>query len=641
MSTVGRPEGREPSQARAWAPLRIATTFMLVIGGVALLTNLTLAITSVGPRKVLILDLAADIGLTVVAAALLYNLLQRDAIAEKQSVAAQIRCQQELSERAHVAALEAERSRFLQIMDAMPEGVCVISEDYEMEYVNPILEQIFGAPNGRKCHQYLYGLPEPCDGCPNADVFAGEVVRREWFSQMSGRSYEIVDTAMPERTAKRSKLELLHDVTEEVQARERTEELISEVARQAQEARAARAEVEQHAADLAALLDFSLALASTLSTQSLLELILDRVRQVIDYSSAIILMVEGDALIVTAYRGRECQECVIGDRIPIRDAVGFQAVRKERKPIIVPDLLADTPLARGIRAMDVPSLKETLRNSHSWMGVPLTIQGRVVGLLRFDHIRPGYYQSRHAQLALTIANQAAIALENAHLYEDAQKVATLEERQRMARELHDSVSQSLYGIALGTHAAREQLNQAPEKLQPTLDYILTLSENAVTEMRALVFELHPESLEQLGLVILLTKLVEAQSARYGVVTQLGLCAEPDLTLEAKEVTYRIAQEALRNISKHAQATTIKVRMECEEAWVSLEVVDDGVGFDTSSQFPGHFGLQSMRERAEGLGGRFEIESLPGSGTRVSVRLPRPSQAPTDTAPAVPATASGP
>ena len=200
------------------------------------------------------------------------------------------------------------------------------------------------------------------------------------------------------------------------------------------------------------------------------------------------------------------------------------------------------------------------------------------------------------------------------------KVAALEERQRLARELHDSVSQALYGIALGARTAQTQLERDPAKLAEPLDYILSLAEAGLSEMRALIFELRPESLQNEGLVAALTKQADAIHARHkiNVVTDFG--EEPDISLDAKEALYRIAQEAMHNIAKHASATHVELSLQTEDGHLKLEVRDNGKGFDPQGEFPGHLGLQSMRERVAYFGGELQITSQPGKGTLVTVQL---------------------
>jgi len=224
----------------------------------------------------------------------------------------------------------------------------------------------------------------------------------------------------------------------------------------------------------------------------------------------------------------------------------------------------------------------------------------------------------------TIADQATIAAENARLLVEVREKAALEERQRLARELHDSVSQALYGIALGARTARTLLDRDPKQAVEPLDYVLSLAEAGLAEMRALIFELRPESLKEEGLVAALTKQIEFVRARHRIAVEARLPDEPAVSLEAKEAVYRIAQEALNNTIKHARASKVALELNGGTRELVLEVSDDGVGFDTAESFPGHLGLRSMRERAATLGGMLDVESAPARGTRVRVRIPVPA-----------------
>jgi signal transduction histidine kinase len=228
-------------------------------------------------------------------------------------------------------------------------------------------------------------------------------------------------------------------------------------------------------------------------------------------------------------------------------------------------------------------------------------------------------------LLTTIADQAAVAIENARLSEQAQEVAVLEERQRLARELHDSVSQALYGIALGARTARTLLDRDPGRVVEPLEYVLAQAEAGLTEMRALIFELRPQALESEGLVAALRQQVEAIQVRHGVAAQVSLSAEPNVPFAVKEAMYRIAQEALHNTVKHARARSIELRLGGENGNITLEVRDDGKGFDTRGPFPGHLGLRSMRERALRLGGSLTVVSAPGEGTCIQVIVPSPAR----------------
>jgi signal transduction histidine kinase len=215
-----------------------------------------------------------------------------------------------------------------------------------------------------------------------------------------------------------------------------------------------------------------------------------------------------------------------------------------------------------------------------------------------------------------------VAVANGRLFEQVQGKAALEERQRLARELHDSVSQAIFSISLHARTAEALLDRGDSaRIGETVGHISSLAQAAMAEMRALIFELRPESLAAEGLVAALTKQAAALRARHGIQVRTELCREPDLTIDTKEVVYRVAQEASHNTIKHARAGTLSLRLDCDEAHITLVVEDDGQGFDPGMQFPGHLGLQSMRERAQRLGGSLTIASAPGSGTAVRLRLP--------------------
>jgi signal transduction histidine kinase len=253
--------------------------------------------------------------------------------------------------------------------------------------------------------------------------------------------------------------------------------------------------------------------------------------------------------------------------------------------------------------------------------LPLVSRGRALGSIFFCYLPEQEPGEDEKVFLRAIADQAAVAVENAHLFAETRGKAVLEERQRLARELHDSVSQALYGIALGAKAAREWLDDDPAEAAEPLDYVLTLAEAGITEMRALIFELRPESLESEGVIAALKKHIAALKARHGIEVVADLCDEPEAPLETKEALYRIAQEALHNIVKHARASSVEIKMQSDSGRVTLEISDDGVGFDAKGEFPGHLGLRSMRERVSRLGGTLEVESAPDKGTRICTRMP--------------------
>ncbi|MGC9468818.1 MAG: PAS domain-containing sensor histidine kinase [Anaerolineae bacterium] len=209
----------------------------------------------------------------------------------------------------------------------------------------------------------------------------------------------------------------------------------------------------------------------------------------------------------------------------------------------------------------------------------------------------------------------------AELAQRALERTAQEERQRLARELHDSVSQTFYSISLGANTALKLLDVDRAKVLEALTYVVNLARSGLTEMRALIFDLRPESLETEGLVAAIEHQVAAVSARQSIQIERSFCDEPEASIPAKDALYRIAQEALHNVAKHARCTSLKVRLSHGSDCIELEIVDDGVGFDPLAPYPGHLGLRSMRERAERAGGTLDIRSAPGEGARIRVTVP--------------------
>jgi signal transduction histidine kinase len=218
---------------------------------------------------------------------------------------------------------------------------------------------------------------------------------------------------------------------------------------------------------------------------------------------------------------------------------------------------------------------------------------------------------------------AVIAIENAQLYEQAQQLAATEERNHLARELHDSATQSLYGVTMFAEAAARLLMSG--EIEPAADHmreVRATAQEALQEMRLLIFELRPPILEKEGLVAALQARLEAVEGRSGLQAEFKAEGVSGLPSEVEEGLYRIAQEALNNTLKHAQAHKVSVCLARKQQNVIMEIVDDGIGFDpTSVRGQGGLGLGGMEERVTLLGGRLRLISKPGEGTTVSVELP--------------------
>jgi PAS domain S-box-containing protein len=381
---------------------------------------------------------------------------------------------------------------------------------------------------------------------------------------------------------------------------------------------------ENRTQELPLLLKVSHAIASTLELKPLLNTILAQLKIVVEYTGAALLIMQEDHSTLLNYQGPLSPPQVerllkLFDQSPTHEEL-----YQQHKAISGDDLCTDTRFDRAyIEQADegVSQDRSVLRHFRSWMAAPLVVHDHTIGILILHHSQAHFYTRQHVRLAFAVASQAAVALKNAYLYEQAQALAVLQERQNLARELHDSISQVFYGINLGAHSAREALETNPHEALEPLEHIIMHTEAGQAEMRALLFELRSESLEIEGLVAALQKQVMVLRTRYRMSVKVFLEDEPDVPMDRKHALYRIAQEAIHNVVKHAQASTITLRLACNDQDVVLEVRDDGRGFDTTRSFPGHLGLRSMQERAVRLYGTLTLESTPGVGTSIMARIP--------------------
>lgn len=253
--------------------------------------------------------------------------------------------------------------------------------------------------------------------------------------------------------------------------------------------------------------------------------------------------------------------------------------------------------------------------------LPVVAGGQESGTLRALYARGMQPGTEELAFLLSIADHAGTALHAAALIKRASERAGEQERARLARELHDSVAQALYGISLGAKTARATLNRDPEKTRASLDYTIRLAEGGVSEMKALLFSLRPDALEEGGLVAALAQNAHALEARHGLTVHAALPAEPALTPEGQAAAYRVAQEALHNVVKHARAAQVWLSVWEAPGQVVVEVRDDGRGFDPGTLPGGTLGQRSMRERAQGAGGTLSVQTAPGTGTTVTLTLP--------------------
>jgi signal transduction histidine kinase len=275
------------------------------------------------------------------------------------------------------------------------------------------------------------------------------------------------------------------------------------------------------------------------------------------------------------------------------------------------------------------------------LNIPIKVQDQVLGELVLFNRSPLQWADQDVYLLTTIGYEMGMGIANARLFaaveQQSHQLRTLgmrlveaeeAERRRMARELHDQVGQSLTAMGINLDIMRTLLpTDIPEELIPRLDDMRRLVTRTTKRVRQVMVDLRPEMLDDYGILAALHWSAERFTQRTGISAKVeGEEAASRLPMQVENVLYRVAQEALTNVAKHAQATRVTVNLKVDSEMVTLVVTDDGVGF-TSGHLTGldegqHWGLELMAERVEGVSGRFYLESAPGQGTRIIVEVPR-------------------
>lgn len=399
-------------------------------------------------------------------------------------------------------------------------------------------------------------------------------------------------------------LSIIRDASQRVQIRQQLEQ-----------------EVAARLREQAILLAISHTLASALKLKP--GLILDQMGMIIDYTQAALFALEELTLVALAVRGPQ----------PLADAMTFH-IRLEGPDVLaallnghrsqrIANVWSDDPDALFMRACLSGPAAVLFDGVRSWMWVPLAVEERIIGAVVLGHVEPDHFTAHQADLALIVANQAAITLVNAQLYQQAQTVAVLEERQRLAQNLHDAVNQSLFSASLIAEVLPRLWERDPEEGRQSLEDLRRLTRGATAEMRGLLAELRPLVLTDSDLGDLLRQLGDALTGRTNISVQVTVQGEETLPAEVQVTFYRVCQEALNNIAKHAWADKVTIDLCYEADSVNLHIVDNGRGFDPAAIPVGRYGLSMMQERAKAIGADLVIASELGEGAEIRFCWQRP------------------
>jgi signal transduction histidine kinase len=376
-------------------------------------------------------------------------------------------------------------------------------------------------------------------------------------------------------------------------------------------------QAEEALREQSTLLDISHILASTLELKP--DLILDQLRIIVTYSHVALFVLKDSALTAIAWHGMHQPEDAAPLRIPVDSPEIFARLFNQHRPIRIADVSGRGEQARFMRSLFDHEASQLLSGVRAWMWVALAVKGRVIGGMALAHVERGYFTSHHADLALIVANQAAITMINVELYKNAQSLAVLQERQRLAQNLHDAVNQSLFSASLIAEVLPRLWERDQELARQSLDDLRRLTRGAMAEMRSLLVELRPSTLTEADLGELLGLLGNAFTGRTNIPAKVTLVGHGVLPAEVQVAVYRVCQEALNNIAKHAGAGMVEINLKREYAAIELSICDDGRGFDPErTKISGHYGLSMMRERAEAVGAILSVTSQPDHGTKLTI-----------------------
>ena len=308
--------------------------------------------------------------------------------------------------------------------------------------------------------------------------------------------------------------------------------------------------------------------------------------------------------------------------LPERESIK-QAVLS-RQPVAVANISSRFGDETNPTPTEAALLIQLMSVYQAWLAVPLIIKGSIYGVILLYYHQPRVFSEEEIGLALAFSDQVALAIENARLRMDAEQSAVAAERNRLARELHDAVSQTLFSTCLIAEVLPRLWERDQAEGRQRLEELRQLARGALAEMRTLLFELRPSAFNEANLSDLLKHLTQGIASRARIPLTLNVKNERALPLEVKVAFYRIAQEALNNVVKYAEPSHVTVSFFCQPEQVELIIADDGCGFDPSSIAPGHLGVEIMHERAAAIGADMELKSHTDCGTQIRVVWSQPT-----------------
>ncbi len=397
----------------------------------------------------------------------------------------------------------------------------------------------------------------------------------------------------------------------DIQTGDELEELGEQFNRMASELQQSYARLEDRVQsrthELATLNAIAAVASQSLDIEQILNQGLDKTLEVLGMEAGSAYSLEGSTLVVVAHRKRSAEFLERASPRPLKGSIVERVAAAERP---MSWLIQDFPEARLKPLLEKEGMAQVVC-------VPLVAKHKLVGAFTMGTPDARRLGPEELSLLAAIGQQIGIAVENAHLYRQAEETATIAERTRLARELHDAVTQTLFSASLIAEVLPEVWESDVESGKRRLEELRQLTRGALAEMRTLLVELRPNALVQMPLPNLIQQLCESLVSRARLAIEVSIDGQRRLPAEAQVALYRITQEALNNVVKHSKATQAAVTLRLGDE-VRLSIVDNGCGFEQAGVRPEHLGLKIMHERADAIGARITIRSVAGEGSQVMV-----------------------
>jgi PAS domain S-box-containing protein len=509
--------------------------------------------------------------------------------------------------------LEESRVQYQNLVETMNEGLAIVDGNLILTYVNPRLLEMLGYKQddmlGKNVSNFF-------------DQENFDIVRGQFKNRREGHENPYTVSVLRKGGSELHALiapavvfdgggKFLHSIA-----------VISDISKQVETNQLLDQRIRERKEEITSLMEVSRIVVSPLGFEEQIKTILEQLDAVINCVGASVLLREENLLITETFQRQIPYEMTVELVRPFFQPEMISQKFWQGEALIFNRMRGQAQEERDFFRLTENVLGSVPTEMRSWIGMPVRSRKSLIGVLSAYASQEDFFTPEMAELMQAFANQIAIVFENNRLYKQAQTLAAASERNRLARELHDSVTQALYSVRLYAEAVRSALSAGKiPAADKNLDQLIAIARDGMSDLRLLIFELKPPVLEELGLIGAIQKRLEMVENRVGIQAEFNVEGEPELHQDVEIQLYWVVYEALSNVLKHANAKHVFLNFSFTNGKTTVVLKDDGVGFDlVSFNLSQSSGLKNIIDRVEGLGGRIEIDSKPGKGTSIRIVL---------------------